>query len=1275
MRFCDKLQQLRRIAKLTQDEFAVRIGMSRQAISKWESGVAYPDLKNLQIICDFFNISPDLLLNDERELSSENEASYHFDATDLGARIRNIRMARGIGQENLAALLGVSRQSVSKWENGVTMPKTELLLNMLKEMDTSLRELLPPVPPVEGSLPQNDEALPSTPSDEASVPSQGVRKKRRRLLFLIPIAVLLVALLTVGAILTVPMMTADPFEDLFTALFFDVDEVSGVLGRWEAEGMEITLGSGEDTVTAKVKVSDTTVTIGNLSPRPISLPRQNATKAFESSDFHYSRYSPMALTYSQYNSLMPFLEMIEKEPATTVVGLDETLENILDAASEQLTRKVKYGFADDGFALEKTVTLEADRSQISNLLNAVADEIKKNDELNRLPESFLSTEITGEDADAPEKLDTIVRNIRKELIADYQTINVKLTYTVTGGKLTRITVSEQSTDKEKVKYDSQLVFTASCSPSAAGFTVKSSDKTTLEGVSDTLETEYTYKRKESVSKTDLTLTVKSSSIMGDDKESHSYTSKETHTLSYDKKAKTFSYRHSIPELELDSKIQGVWEFNAAEGRCRFGILKWEEENTKLLDASSAIISVRALGSETLPEGDNLFTMTSETWMPIFRQLPLKKLENIYADITGRRLGLAYNKQGEPVLPSAQKLAEKYTQAFRDYLREEGTPNIPTKKIRFYSDTHDLHILLTYQASGNIKVSYTNSLSESEITDFHEATLKSGKIIVHHVEKTTRQEPTCTLTGKQFYKCTDCHKEYSVTLSELGHQYVRHTMPVVTDDGRNHVASYEQCPRCDMFFNVSINETASVYSSTWCSFSLTKSSNGGYTVVDYWRRNKDFLSIPDALAERLSINALRLDEGGNYTLIRIPSGVKKIGTNTKFSAGPQVLILPASLTEISNGVFNDTLSLHTIYYCGTEEQWNAVNLNSYRTAWKDVNVIFCPEGVPPEVAANSYFTSEKEIIALKNALQKTESADAAIAYAQTEGVRLIESGIVKAVFSDRANNTISVVGAFADGKQTVSIYSAENFSLISQITVDFEIGHADAWGGLLALFNPKDGTVTVYRQSDGSIAGSFAALTDNTTSVHQLILMDGYVYYSVQKTVYVYKVSENSLQSLLSTTGTPQMVINRSLHRLVVYSTVYSPQNTFFVDTETTEELKFYSFAPDFPWEEEFPYLTRSRRSPIEYYDPSGNRLQEAPVVELVELTHKRNERIASRIIQTDRLNVSVFYDISGTAYLQVKTVDGTQQRLDYYAKSAILLPDGTLLLYTPNGYGLVAVSL
>lgn len=47
MNFSEKLQLLRKNKGLTQEEMAERLDVSRQAVAKWESGQAYPDILNL----------------------------------------------------------------------------------------------------------------------------------------------------------------------------------------------------------------------------------------------------------------------------------------------------------------------------------------------------------------------------------------------------------------------------------------------------------------------------------------------------------------------------------------------------------------------------------------------------------------------------------------------------------------------------------------------------------------------------------------------------------------------------------------------------------------------------------------------------------------------------------------------------------------------------------------------------------------------------------------------------------------------------------------------------------------------------------------------------------------------------------------------------------------------------------------------------------------------------------------------------------------------------
>ena len=59
MTFKEKLIRLRKIHSLTQDEFACAVGVSRQAVYKWESGQSYPEVAKLLEIKLLFGISYD----------------------------------------------------------------------------------------------------------------------------------------------------------------------------------------------------------------------------------------------------------------------------------------------------------------------------------------------------------------------------------------------------------------------------------------------------------------------------------------------------------------------------------------------------------------------------------------------------------------------------------------------------------------------------------------------------------------------------------------------------------------------------------------------------------------------------------------------------------------------------------------------------------------------------------------------------------------------------------------------------------------------------------------------------------------------------------------------------------------------------------------------------------------------------------------------------------------------------------------------------------------
>ena len=64
MKFNEKIVRLRKIKGITQDEFAKAVGVSRQAVYKWESGQSYPEVAKLLEIKLLFNVSIDDLLDE-----------------------------------------------------------------------------------------------------------------------------------------------------------------------------------------------------------------------------------------------------------------------------------------------------------------------------------------------------------------------------------------------------------------------------------------------------------------------------------------------------------------------------------------------------------------------------------------------------------------------------------------------------------------------------------------------------------------------------------------------------------------------------------------------------------------------------------------------------------------------------------------------------------------------------------------------------------------------------------------------------------------------------------------------------------------------------------------------------------------------------------------------------------------------------------------------------------------------------------------------------------
>ena len=155
MSFGQNIQFLRKMRnKMTQEELAERLGVSRQTVSKWELDTAYPEMNKLIDLCELFSCSMDQLV---REDICINEDAYSDIRIEEIPAFRYLRYAV-ISTEpeedaishvrNWGASLGIAEPEIIGWDFPVVSPEQSNVFNMHGYAAALLLpEKLPPLDP------------------------------------------------------------------------------------------------------------------------------------------------------------------------------------------------------------------------------------------------------------------------------------------------------------------------------------------------------------------------------------------------------------------------------------------------------------------------------------------------------------------------------------------------------------------------------------------------------------------------------------------------------------------------------------------------------------------------------------------------------------------------------------------------------------------------------------------------------------------------------------------------------------------------------------------------------------------------------------------------------------------------------------------------------------------------------------------------------------------------------------------------------------------------
>ena len=140
--FHDNLVQMRKMKRMTQEDIAEKLGVTRQAVAKWEAGETVPDLDKCKMLAEIFEVSLDDLANYEPDenmgLELPPKGKHIFGVVTVGDKGQIVIPAKArkifdISPGDQLVVLGDERQ-------GLAILKSEMLLALADAVKSGITE-------------------------------------------------------------------------------------------------------------------------------------------------------------------------------------------------------------------------------------------------------------------------------------------------------------------------------------------------------------------------------------------------------------------------------------------------------------------------------------------------------------------------------------------------------------------------------------------------------------------------------------------------------------------------------------------------------------------------------------------------------------------------------------------------------------------------------------------------------------------------------------------------------------------------------------------------------------------------------------------------------------------------------------------------------------------------------------------------------------------------------------------------------------------------------
>lgn len=135
------LKKLRKTARLTQEQVAEKLNVSRQSVAKWESGESLPDIDNCIMLAKLYNVTIDDLVGYAKDQKNDAPSGKHmFGVVKIDSKNRIVMPEKALEVFGLKAgdkllMMGDETQGFAMVKLGGFLAATAEIMKIIKETD------------------------------------------------------------------------------------------------------------------------------------------------------------------------------------------------------------------------------------------------------------------------------------------------------------------------------------------------------------------------------------------------------------------------------------------------------------------------------------------------------------------------------------------------------------------------------------------------------------------------------------------------------------------------------------------------------------------------------------------------------------------------------------------------------------------------------------------------------------------------------------------------------------------------------------------------------------------------------------------------------------------------------------------------------------------------------------------------------------------------------------------------------------------------------------